>query len=112
MVLKTPNILPWPLTAELSVVIGWMYLGAAAYFAYALLRPGWANTAGQLAGFLAYDVVLIVPFLQRLSTVPPEFQASQIVYTAVVVYSGLLAAYYLFLSPRTRIWGAMQLQTS
>jgi hypothetical protein len=111
MVLKTPNILPWPLTEELSVVIGWMYLGAAAYFAYALLRPGWGNTAGQLVGFLAYDIVLIVPFLERLSTVPPEFQASQIVYTAIVIYSGLLAIYFLFLSPRTRIWGAMQLQT-
>lgn len=104
LILQVPNVIPWAITPELSVVIGWMFLGAAAYFAYALLRPSWFNTAGQLAGFLAYDVVLIVPFLQRLPTVAPQFQAGLIVYTAVVIYSGLLAFYYLFVSKPTRIW--------
>jgi hypothetical protein len=104
LILQVPNVIPWVITPELSVVIGWMFLGAAAYFAYALLRPSWVNSAGQLAGFLAYDVVLIVPFLQRLPTVVPQFQTGLIVYTAVVVYSGLLAFYYLFISKSTRMW--------
>ena len=112
LILKVPNVIPWTVTPELSVVIGWMFLGAAAYFVYALLRPSWFNSAGQLAGFLAYDVVLIVPFLQRLPTVAPQFQAGLIVYTAVVIYSGLLAFYYLFISQPTRVWGRKPLPSS
>ena len=104
MILKVPNVIPWKITPELSVVIGWMFLGAAMYFAYALLRPSWVNAAGQLAGFLAYDVVLIVPFLTRLPTVAPELRIGLIIYTAVVIYSGLVAIYYLFLGKSTRVW--------
>jgi hypothetical protein len=104
LVLKTPNILPWRVTPEFSVMVGWFFLGAAAYFTYGLLRPGWFNTAGQLAGFLAYDVILIVPFLQRLPTIAPQFQTSLIIYVIVVIYSGLLAIYYLFINPTTRLW--------
>jgi hypothetical protein len=81
-----------------------MFLGAAMYFAYGLLRPSWLNSAGQLIGFLAYDVVLIVPFLTRLPTTPPEFQAGLIIYTVVVTCSGLLAFYYLFIHKPTRLW--------
>ena len=112
LIFQVPNVIPWAITPELSVVIGWMFLGAAAYFVYALLRPSWNNSAGQLAGFLAYDVVLIVPFLQRLPTVAPQSQAGLIVYTAVVVYSGLLAFYYLFISKATRVWGRPSLPSS
>jgi len=81
-----------------------MFLGAMTYFIYALVRPSWVNAAGQLAAFLAYDVVLIVPFLTRLPTVAPEHRISLIVYTLVVSYSGLLAIYYLFLHKPTRLW--------
>ncbi|MBZ0290563.1 MAG: hypothetical protein K8I30_23265 [Anaerolineae bacterium] len=105
LILKTPNILPWRVTPELGVMSGWFFLGAAAYFTYSLVRPSWANTAGQLAGFLAYDVVLIIPFLQRLPTIAPELQISLYIYIIVVVYSGLLAIYYLFVNRGTRIVG-------
>ena len=94
--LQIPTI-PWPLTPELSIVAGCMFLGAAAYFVYGLLRPSWVNAGGQLAGFLAYDLVLIVPFLRALPNVAPEFRTGLIVYTIVVIYSGLLAIYCLFL---------------
>jgi hypothetical protein len=104
LILKSPNVIPWTITPDLSVVIGWMFFGAAAYFAYSLLRPSWRNAAGQLAGFLAYDVVLIVPFLTRLPTTPPEHRAGLMIYTAVVAYSGLLALYFLFIHRLTRIW--------
>ena len=104
LILKTPNVIPWKITPELSVVIGWMFLGAAAYFIFSLVRPSWANSGGQLAGFLAYDVVLIWPFLQRLPTVAPEQRVGLIIYTAVVAYSGLLAFYFLFLNKQTRLW--------
>lgn len=104
MIFRFPNIVPWVVTDDLSVIIGVMFLGAAAYFIYALRYPSWSNTAGQLAGFLAYDVVLIVPFLQRMGSIQPQFRTNLIIYIAVLVYSGLLAAYYLFISPTTRIF--------
>ena len=104
LLLKTPNTIPWTITPDLSVVIGAMFLGAALYFIYALIRPSWLNAAGQLAGFLAYDAVLIVPFLTRLPTVSPENQVGLTIYTGVVIYSGLLAIYYLFIHPPTRLW--------
>jgi hypothetical protein len=104
MVLKVPNVLPWPLSVNESVIYGWMFLGAAAYFAYSLLRPSWGNSAGQLAGFLAYDLVLVIPFLSRFgSGIPPQFMPGHVVYTVVVLYSGLLAIYYLFTNPGTRV---------
>ena len=103
LILKVPNVIPWKITPDLSVVIGWMFLGAAMYFAYALLRPSWLNSAGQLLGFLAYDIVLIAPFLQRLPTVTPEHKLGLIVYTIVVTYSGLLAIYYLLIYKPTRV---------
>jgi hypothetical protein len=104
LIFQVPNIIPWKITPQLSVVIGWMFMGAAAYFVYALLRPSWVNSAGQLCGFLAYDVVLIVPFLKRLPVIPPEQSLQMYIYTAVVVYSGLLAIYYLFINKNTRLW--------
>lgn len=96
--------LPWPLTPELSVIAGSMFLGAAAYFVYGLLRPSWANAGGQLAGFLAYDLVLIDPLLNRLPTIDPAFRTALIIYLVVVIYSGLLAIYYLFIHRPTRLW--------
>lgn len=103
--LQMPTI-PWPVTPELSVIIGCLFLGAATYFVYGLLRPSWSNAAGQLAGFLAYDLVLIGPIIRLGATVAPEFQARLLVYTIVVVYSGLLAIYYLFINRQTRLFGA------
>ncbi|HYO88247.1 MAG TPA: hypothetical protein VER79_06330 [Candidatus Limnocylindrales bacterium] len=107
MVLHTPNVIPWNVTGN-GVVMGWIYLGAAAYFGYALIRPSWHNAGGQLAGFLAYDLILIVPFLQRLPTVADEFRTNLIIYTIVVIYSGVLAVYFLFLHPSTRIWNELR----
>lgn len=104
LVLKFPSVLPWQVTVDGQVIYGWMFLGAAAYFAYGLLRPSWHNAAGQLAGFLAYDVVLIVPFILMLPTIAPRWQLNLIVYTLVVTLSGLLAIYYLFINPATRVW--------
>jgi hypothetical protein len=96
------DTIPWKLTSELSVLIAWMFYGAALYFTYALARPSWLNSAGQLIGFLAYDLVLIVPFLQRLPSTAPEFKVGLTLYTVVVVYSGLLATYYLVVNQATR----------
>jgi len=99
---QIPNVIPWKITPELSVVIGCMFFGAVVYFLFGLFHPSWANAAGQLLAFLAYDLVLIVPFLQRLPTVIPDHRIGQIVYIGVLIYSGLLAIYFLFIHAPTR----------
>jgi hypothetical protein len=65
MVLRLSNMFPWPLKPDQQVLYGWIFLGAACYFAYGVIRPVWGNAKGQLWGFLAYDLVLIGPYLMH-----------------------------------------------
>jgi hypothetical protein len=97
------DVFPWPLDTGTSAVSGWIFVGAAAYFVYGTLRPGWYAGCGQLLGFLAYDVVLIVPFLRHFDDVSPDRRTNLVIYLAIIVYSALLAIYYLLLHPGTRL---------
>lgn len=101
LILGAP-IFPWALNPDSSVVFGCIFLGDAFYFLYGMFRPNWHNALGQLLSFLAYDLVLIVPFMGLLNTVEPGRFINLVVYTAVLVYSGGLAVYYLFINPQTR----------
>jgi hypothetical protein len=103
LVLRVPNVMPWTITPEQSTLFGLMFLGAAAYFGFGLREPRWENAAGQLAGFLAYDAVLILPFLLRIPTIDDALRLNLLIYTAVVVVSGVIAFWYLFLDHRTRL---------
>lgn len=102
LILHAP-IFPWDLNPGSSVIFGCIFLGDAFYFLYGLLYPRWYNALGQLLSFLAYDLVLIVPFVLLFSTVKPGRTLNLVVYIAVLVYSGGLAVYYLFINPRTRL---------
>lgn len=102
LVMNLP-IFPWKLDPRTSVIFGSIFLGDAFYFLYGLFRPRWHNALGQLLSFLAYDLVLIFPYLQLFKTVKPEYQLSLIIYVAILIYSGALAAYFLFINPQTRI---------
>lgn len=108
LIARRPNIFPWPLSGDNSVMYGWIFLGAMCYFLYGLVVPNWSNARGQLIGFLAYDVVLIAPFITHFRAVQPQMLTSLIIYTAVVSYSGLLALYYLFLYQATRRKGVLR----
>jgi len=99
---QRPNIFPWPLSGENSVMYGGIFLGAMWYFLYGVVYPVWSNARGQMIGFLAYDLVLIVPFVVHFQAIRPEMLTSLIVYTTVISYSGLLAVYFLFIHPATR----------
>jgi hypothetical protein len=103
LVLKTDGIMPWTLSNDASVIYGWFFIGAAIYFIYGLIRPVWGNAGSQLSGFLAYDLILIVPFVAHLSTVKPNLMINLIIYIVVLVGSGALAIYYLFINPATRL---------
>lgn len=104
LVLQRPVVFPWPLKPESSVIFGLIFLGAALYFLAALQSPRWHAARGQLLGFLAYDLVLIGPFLAHFGAVLPEHRLSLLIYTLVLVYSGGLAIHYLFINRVTRPW--------
>jgi hypothetical protein len=103
LILRQP-IFPWELNPDSSVIFGCIFIGDAFYFLHALIKPSWRNAAGQLLSFLAYDVALIIPFLRLFQTVDPALRLNLIVYVLVLIYSGAVALYYLFLHPRTRNW--------
>ena len=104
LVFRLP-IFPWELNPDSSVIFGCIFLGDAFYFLYGMFRPSWHNALGQLLSFLAYDVVLIVPFILLFNTVDPSRYVSLLVYIAVLLYSSGLAIYYLFINRDTRMQG-------
>jgi hypothetical protein len=95
-------IFPWTLNPDSSVIFGCIFIGDAFYFLYGLLYPRWHNALGQLLSFLAYDLVLIVPFLLLFKTVQPGYLLNLVLYVAVLFYSGAIAVYFLFVDSRTR----------
>jgi hypothetical protein len=101
LILRVP-IFPWTLNPDSSVIFGCIFLGDAFYFLHGLFRPRWHNALGQLLSFLAYDLVLIVPFVSLFQTVKPEYKLSLVLYVVVLVYSGAIAVYYLFINSQTR----------
>lgn len=103
MVLRLPAF-PWEVNPDSSVIFGCIFLGDAFYFLYGLWKPRWHNALGQLLSFLAYDLVLIGPFLFHFGVVKPEHMLSLIVYTFVLIYSAALAIYFLFINKQTRTW--------
>lgn len=105
MIFHITDVMSWRITDDGEVMYGLMFLGAAAYFVYGLLRPSWQNADGHLAAFLTYDLVLIWPFIRHFENVPDTLRPNHIIYTAVVAASGLLAIFYLFINPATRVWG-------
>jgi hypothetical protein len=106
LLLGLPNTYPWALKPTTPALIGSFYVGASAFFAYALRRPSWGNAAAQLWAFLAYDLVLILPYLGHFSNVTPSHLPTLIANTAVLIYSGGLSIYYLLINPTTRAWSA------
>ena len=102
LILRLP-VFPWDLNPDSSIVFGCIFIGDAFYFLYGLYRPRWGNASGQLLSFLAYDLVLIIPFVLLFNTVEPDHRLNLIVYTAVLIYSGGLAVYYLLIHPQTRL---------
>jgi hypothetical protein len=121
------QVFPWSLRPESAIMFGWIFLGAACYFLHGLWRPAWYNARGQLLGFLAYDVVLLGPYVALFSAQTPAadlygavpagpglgasvaqaagdgsiHMGSLIIYVAVLISSAILAIYYLFVNRAT-----------
>ncbi len=99
-----PTVFPWPTKSAGFISYGWVFLGASLYFIYAVINPKWELAAGQLLGFLAYDIVLLPPYLALFGSVKPGHEPSLFVYTAVLIVSSVLAIYYLFVNQTTCLW--------
>jgi hypothetical protein len=104
LIRQAPRVFPWSLKPESSLIFGLLFIGALFYFLTALRMPKWHSARGQLLGFLAYDLVLIGPFLVQFNTTEPSHKTSLLIYTLVLAYSSLLAIYFLFINKTTRSW--------
>jgi hypothetical protein len=105
LILQRPGVMPWALDRNNSVVFGWIFLGDAFYFAYAVWRPHWHSARAQLWSFLGYDAVLLGPLFAHVPQVEPDLRPNLIVYLLVLGYSAALGVYYLLVNERTRGWG-------
>jgi hypothetical protein len=103
LVLRVERVFPWPLNPDTSVMYGWIFLGDACFFLYAVVRPLWSWAGAQLAAFLAYDLVLIPPLLGHIDDVPEGHELSLTLYLVALFLSAAVALYYLFVSPTTRM---------
>ena len=91
LILGAPHVFPWPLAPTTARAFGAIFLGLS--LAYGL-SAWWADRDMALVamlGFLAYDLVLLPPFLAHFGTVKPEHLLSLTVYVAVLVYSAIVA---------------------
>ena len=112
LLLKVPNTLPWNLSPESSVLYGWVFLGLAFYYLYAVLHPQWIHALGPLLGFLVYDLVLFSPLFARFGSLQPEHILGQVAASVIILFSAALGVYYLFVNPATRLGGESALQRS
>jgi hypothetical protein len=103
LLLKVPNTLPWNLSPESSVLYGWVFLGLAFYYLYAIVRPQWIHALGPLLGFLVYDLVLFSPLFARFGNLQPEHILGQVAASAIIIFSAALGVYYLFINTATRL---------
>jgi hypothetical protein len=103
LLLKVPNTLPWNLSPESSVLYGWVFLGLAFYYIFAVLHPKWIHAIGPLLGFLVYDLVLCSPLFARFGSLQPEHVLGQVAASAIIIFSAALGIYFLFMNPSTRL---------
>jgi len=112
LLLKVPNTLPWNISPESSVLYGWVFLGLAFYYLYAILHPQWIHALGPLLGFLVYDLVLFSPLFARFGNLQPEHVLGQVAASFIIILSAVLGVYYLFVNPATRMGGGSVLRRS
>lgn len=106
VLLRVPRVFPLTLGPASAALIGCSFLGSAVYFLYSLSCPVWSNAYAQLWSFLAYDLVLIVPFVLLLGSVDGAHLPALLVNIAVLVYSGIFAVHYLLIAKATRVVGS------
>jgi hypothetical protein len=130
LIFQVENVFPWRLDPPVSTLFGCFFLGASAYFVYALRRPQWVIAAGALWSFLAYDIVLAIPYLKMLGGDGGSIgysgmygasgygngdgvnEVSLVPYLIVLGVSAGVAVYAFFINVETRIWGRYMKQSA
>jgi hypothetical protein len=104
LLLRAPDIFPWPLKPESSIAFGFLFAGLAVNYGYVAIRGTIEDAQVSLIGFLAYDLVLIGPHVRLFGHVKPGHLTSLVIYVAVLVYSAVVAIYALMASPDMRLY--------
>lgn len=107
LLFQVERVFPWNLQPGTSTLFGWIFIGAAILFAWIVAHPKWGYGAGALIGFLAYDLLLYLPYVdlwrsRHDSTVVSSYyggatsadlvnEKSLVIYLSVLVVSGLVA---------------------
>ena len=119
LILQSSNVFPWDPQPQWSTIIGLCLMGSVFYFAFGAMDGRWAHAGGQFAGFLAYDLVLIPPYLRMLNsgdgaatTSASGFAtyASRVnegplyLFLTAIGISLVLSVWYLFFDTRTRMF--------
>ena len=104
VLLQMPNVFPLELSPVAAALVGCSFLGSATFFLYALAFPVCQNAHAQLWGFLAYDLVLIVPLTLEVNSAAASERPALLLNLVVLVYSSAVAIYYLLVARATRVW--------
>lgn len=115
LILQVNDRFPWELLPQTSTVIGLIFLGSAFLFTWIWFHPRWAYAETALLAFLAYDLVLYVPYVDALlNDDKPRSMYNRdeeintnglAIYLIALGISTLVAIYALFIDRRTRVWG-------
>lgn len=98
LLLGAHAVLPWSLSAQTRLLVGWILIGFAANYAYTSLAGSWAGVRVLLAGLLSYDLVILIPLLLHFGPVEPEYRLTLIINLVVVAMTACLAIFYLFVN--------------
>ena len=96
LIARLPGVFPWPLSAPSSTVFGLIFLGLSLVYADLAWSGNRSAAIVAMSGFLVYDIILLPPFLAHFSRVPPELTTSLTLYVGVLIYSAVLAVWFLF----------------
>ncbi len=119
LILQSSNVFPWDPQPQWSTIIGLCLMGSVFYFGFGAIDGRWVHAGGQFAGFLAYDLVLIPPYLRMLNADDGVVTASASGFTSyasnvndgplyifltAIGISLVMSVWYLFLDRRTRMF--------
>jgi hypothetical protein len=98
LLLDVPGIMPWQVSPQSGLLIGWVLVGLSAEYAYVAMRGQWPDAEMLLVGFLVYCAVFALPLLWNFGTVDSDHWPSQVGNVTVLALSAPLAIYFLTVS--------------
>ena len=102
LLVGAPGIMPWELAVQTSLLIGWIFVGLSVEYAYVALRGKLPDARILLVGFLVYGAMFVLPLLQYIGAVEPDYLLSLIANVGVLVLSMPLAIFYLTIARAMR----------